>query len=111
MSSIGGSSSFNFVRGQCESAMSAVNAQKAQSTNVMDQVKSYVPKIQGAWIGGDANEFAADVARRLVPAIQDLIAAIAGINLNLTKAMSIMDQADQKAKGMADQLGGEFDAI
>ena len=70
-----------------------------------------VPKIQGAWIGGDANEFASDVARKLIPAIMELIAAIGGVNLNLTKATGVVDQADAKIKSLADGLGDMFDKI
>ena len=102
---------FNFVRSDCESIMANVGAQKQLTSGVLDQVKSYVPKVQAAWIGGDADEFAADVVKRLVPAMMELIAAIAGINLNLVKAIGIADQADHKASGMADQLGGLFDQI
>ena len=41
----------------------------------------------------------------------ELIAAIGGINLNLTKATSIIDQADAKVKSMAGELGDLFGAI
>jgi hypothetical protein len=49
-----------------------------------------------AWIGGDADSFAEKVVTKLLPAIAELIAAIAGINLNLTDATSAVDEADQK---------------
>jgi len=41
----------------------------------------------------------------------ELIAAIGGVNLNLTKATGIVDQADAKSKSMADQLGDQFSQI
>jgi hypothetical protein len=100
-----------FIRGQCENVSAGIGQQKQIVSNVMDQVKSYVPKIQAAWIGGDADEFAADVARKVVPAMLELIAAIAGINLNLDKATSIIDQADSKCKGIVDSLGDQFSQI
>jgi len=100
-----------FIRGQCENVSAGIGQQKQIVSNTLDQLKSYVPKIQSAWIGGDANEFAADVGRKLVPAMLDLIAAIAGINLNLDKATSIIDQADNACKGIVDGVGDLFSAI
>lgn len=100
-----------FLRGEVENVMSGVKQQQQVSSNVLDAIKGYVPKVQGAWIGGDANEFAADVARKIVPAMVELIAAIGGVNLNLTKATSTIDQADAKVKSMADGLGDLFGGI
>lgn len=100
-----------FIRNEVENVVAGVNQQKQMSENVLSSIQSYVPKVQSAWIGGDADEFAADVARKLVPAMIELIAAIAGINLNLSKATSIIDQADSKVRGMADGLGDLFGGI
>jgi WXG100 family type VII secretion target len=100
-----------FIRDQVENVSSTVNQQQQITSNVLDQIKGFVPKVQSAWIGGDADEFAADVARKLVPAMLELIAAIAGINLNLGKATGIVDQADNKVKGLADNLGDVFAQI
>src|SRR5574341_1168154 len=97
-----------FLRGEVDSVMAGVGQQQQIVSGVLDQIKSYVPKVQSAWIGGDADEFAADVARKVVPAMMELIAAIAGINLNLGKATGIVDQADSKVKGLADNLGELF---
>ena len=100
-----------FLRGEVENVSAGVGQQQQLVSGVLDQIKSYVPKVQSAWIGGDADEFAADVARRLIPAMMELIAAIAGINLNLTKATNTLDQADNQAQSMADSLGDQFGQI
>jgi WXG100 family type VII secretion target len=100
-----------FVRGEVDNVMSGVGQQQQIVSGLLDQVKGYVPKVQSAWIGGDADEFAADVARKLVPAMMELIAAIGGVNLNLSKAINIMDQADNKVKSIADGLGDMFSQI
>ncbi len=102
---------FQFIRAQVDNVSAGVGQQQQIVGGVLDQVKGYVPKVQSAWIGGDADEFAADVARKLIPAITELIAAIAGINLNLTKATGIVDQADTKVRGLADGLGDQFAQI
>jgi uncharacterized protein YukE len=100
-----------FIRNQVDNVTATVGQQQQVTSNVLDQIKGFVPKVQSAWIGGDADEFAADVARKLVPAMMELIAAIGGINLNLGKATGIVDQADSKAKGLADNLGELFSQI
>jgi uncharacterized protein YukE len=100
-----------FLRGEVDNVMSGVKQQQQITSGVLDQIKGFVPKVQAAWIGGDANEFAADVARKIVPAMTELIAAIGGVNLNLTKATNAIDQADAKVKSMADGLGDLFGKI
>lgn len=100
-----------FLRDQVENVVSTIGQQQGIASNVLSQIRSFIPKVQSAWIGGDADEFAADVNRKLVPAMVELIAAIGGINLNLNKATEIVDQADTKVKGLADNLGDLFAQI
>lgn len=100
-----------FLRPSVDDVMSQVSSQHQQAQNVLQTIQGFVPKVTGAWKGDDANEFAADVARKLIPAMTELIAAIAGVNLNLTKATSVMDQADSKVKSLADGLGDVFSKI
>jgi len=100
-----------FLREQVENVISGVGQQKEITTNVMETIKGYIPMVQAAWIGGDADEFAADVMRKVIPAILELIAAIAGINLNLSKATSIVDQADAKVKSLASGISDVFNSI
>jgi uncharacterized protein YukE len=100
-----------FLRNEVQNVSAGVGQQQQLASQTMDQIKSFIPKVQSAWIGGDADEFAADVGRKIIPAMVELIAAIGGINLNLNKATSIIDQADTKVKGMADQLNDVFSQI
>jgi uncharacterized protein YukE len=100
-----------FLRGEVDNVIAGVGQQQQITSQVMDQIKSFVPKVQAAWIGGDAEAFAEDVAREIIPAITELIAAIGGVNINLNSATGIVDQADQKAQGMANQLGDLFGQI
>lgn len=100
-----------FLRGDVENVMSGVEQQKQITSQLLDTIKGYVPRVTMSWIGGDADEFAADVMRKIVPAMVELIAAIAGVNLNLTKATNIIDQADSKVKSLADGIGDLFSGI
>jgi uncharacterized protein YukE len=100
-----------FLRNEVSNVSTGVGQQKQIVSGIMDTIKGYVPRVQSAWIGGDADEFAADVGRKLIPALAELIAAIGGINLNLSKATDIIDQADTKVKGLASGLGDTFAQI
>lgn len=100
-----------FLRTEVGNVMATVGQQQQITGQVLDTIKGFVPKVQSAWIGGDEDEFAADVARKIVPAMTELIAAIGGVNLNLTSATDIVDQADTKCQGMANQLGDLFGQI
>jgi len=102
---------FQIIRSEIENVSATVSQQQQVTQGVMDKIQSFPAKIQGAWIGGDADEFAADVARKVIPAITELIAAIGGINLNLSKATSTVDNADTQCQGMASQLGDVFSQI
>jgi len=102
---------FQFIREQVSNVTQNVSQQQQITSGVLDQIKASVPRIKGSWIGGDADEYESDVARKVVPAMVELIAAIAGINLNLNKATSLIDQADSKVKGLASGLGDVFSQI
>ena len=102
---------FQFVRSKVSEVSSGVSQQQQITSGVLDQIKGYIPKVQSAWIGGDEKEFEADVMRKIVPAMMELIAAIGGGNLKLNKATSVVDQADAKVKSLADELGDIFDKI
>ncbi len=102
---------FQFIRGQVEQSSSMVNQAQNITQNVMQTIQTYPNIVGNAWIGGDADSFAEKVMTKLLPAIAELIAAIAGVNLNLTDATNIVDQADQKIQGMAGQISDLFGGI
>jgi len=100
-----------FIRGQVEGVVSTASQQAGQAQQLLGQIQGFVPKVQGAWRGGDEKEFEADVQRKLIPAMMQLIAAIAGFGGNLSKATNVMDQADKKIQGLANGLGDVFGKI
>src|SRR5512135_1888511 len=95
---------FQVIFDQVNQASSMVNQSKNITSNVMQQIQGYPSIVGNAWIGGDADSFSEKVLTKLIPAIAELIAAIAGINLNLTDATDAVSQADQKVSGMANQV-------
>ena len=102
---------FQFVFPQISSVQSVVSQQQQATSGVMEVVKGYVPKIESAWEGDDAKAFAQHIASHFVPDIMALIAAIAGINTNITKAVDTVNSADSQISGLADQAGSLFDSI
>jgi hypothetical protein len=102
---------FQFIRSEAENVTSIVTQQKQITSSILDTIKSFIPRIQSAWIGGDADEFAADVGRKVVPAMLELIAAIGGTNISLSKSVSIVDQADSQIKGLAGGVRDVFSKI
>lgn len=77
----------------------------AQQSKLTEQehsiVKTFGPKIQAAWIGGDADEHAADIVRKLNPLYIEFAAAFKGVELNLTKASQAASSADSAANKLA----------
>jgi WXG100 family type VII secretion target len=102
---------FQFMFGGVSDAISQVTSQSQAVSGVQDMIKGFVPKVQGAWIGGDADEFASDVNRRLIPKIQAFIQAFSGINSNLTKSTETVQSADQQLSKLGNQIGDEFSKI
>lgn len=100
-----------FIAAQVMQVSSGVKQQQQICQQALDTIKGYVPTVQAVWTGNDATEFGNDVQRKLVPASLELIAAIAGFDLNLTKSTNIVSQADNQSKGMAEELGQEFGQI
>jgi len=76
-----------------------------QQKNATDQsqsiVKGFGPKVQSAWIGGDADEFNTDIGRKLVPKYIEFALALTGVQVNLTKSSDTASAGDKKASGLA----------
>jgi len=98
--SIGNAFQFDF--GKVGEAIGKFGQQKDMTETNQAIVKAAGPKIQSAWIGGDADEFVADIARKLMPKYAEFAAALAGIMLNLGKSSSSVSDNDKKASSLAD---------
>lgn len=102
---------FQFIFSGVQNSMAQINQARGMAQNVMSQVRSYPNVVGSAWVGGDAEAFQEKVLTKLLPAIAELIAAIAGVNLNLTDATNTVEQADNKISGMVGNLQGVFSGI
>lgn len=99
MASIGNAFQMNFT--QVAEAAKGFGQQKSLTEQGQAVVKSFGPKVQSGWIGGDADEFNADILRKLVPKYAELALAFVGIEVNLTKASEQASGADKAAAGLA----------
>ena len=102
---------FQFLQDGVQNSMSQINQARGMGQGVMSAVQQYPNVVGSAWVGGDAEAFQEKVLTKLLPAIAELIAAIAGVNLNLTDAMDAVEQADTKISGMANNIKDLFQAI
>jgi WXG100 family type VII secretion target len=99
MAGFGNTFFMNFA--QVASAAQKFGQQATQTQQIQSLVKAYGPKIQSAWIGGDADEFNADILRKLMPKFAELALAFTGIQVNLTKSSDTASAGDKKASGLA----------
>jgi len=99
MAGFGNSFFMNFA--QVGAAATKFGQQATSTQQVQSLVKAYGPKIQSAWIGGDADEFNADILRKLMPKFVELALAFTGIQVNLTKSGDTASSGDKKASGLA----------
>lgn len=102
---------FIFIRPMVDQAISTIAGEANKATSLLDGLKSVAAQVPQAWIGDDANEFAADFQRKIVAGMIELIAAIGGININLTRGANIVDNADRACRGLASGLGDVFGSI
>lgn len=102
MASIG--NAFQFIGSQVAEAVKGFAQQKGITEQNQSIVKSFGPKVQSGWIGGDADEFNADIIRKLVPKYAELAAAFKGVELNLTKSSNQVAGADKQAAGLASRF-------
>jgi len=83
--------------------------QKSLTEQSQGIVKAFGPKVISGWIGGDADEFQADIGRKLMPKYAEFALAFAGIQATLTQSTSAAQDGDKEAsslaQGFADQAG------
>ena len=92
---------FQMNPGSLMEAIKGFGQQRTMTEQAQSVVKSFGPKVQSGWIGGDADEFNADILRKLMPKYAEFAAAFTGFELNLTKSSDQTTAADKKASSLA----------
>jgi uncharacterized protein YukE len=103
---IGGNSFFMDIGKVMETAGKFAQ-QKSLTDQNHDIVKGFAQRITSAWTGKDAQEFAADIPRSLLPKYVEFALAFTGIQATLTKSSETAQASDKQSsslvKGFADQ--------
>lgn len=102
---------FWLVRPIVQQIISTVAQNAGIVSQVTQTIRGFVPKVTGSWKGGDEKAFEQAVMTQLVPAMVALHLAILGINVSFNKTMDRTDQADAKAKQIAEKLRGTYSQI
>jgi len=102
---------FQMIRSMVEQARSTIAQQATKATELQNELQEVATRVPQAWIGDDANEFSADFARRVVPAMVELAVAITGINVNLGRCIEIIDAADAQLRARVAGLTERFNRI
>jgi len=94
-----------------------VLGQLTQQLNVVQQL-ALAPMRQivqtvtgGAWIGDGANAFVQEVNSLMIPGVGKVGEQISFFSKSLQHGLDVVEQADSKAKGIAQNLGGLFGGI
>lgn len=103
---------FTFIAAQVQEQIQQFSRQADTCDRVVGNIRAGAqPIMNGAWIGKGAEAFKAEVVRRVIPQMLELIAAITGFGGKLTNAMNIVFQADKAVQGIVGQVAGIFEKI
>lgn len=94
-----------------------VLSQLMQQFNVLEEmVRSPMQNmvnslVDPVWKGDGANQFKEEVSSLFIPGVGAIGSQVKTVHGNLQRAVDVMDQADQKAQQIAQQVGDVFGAI
>lgn len=94
-----------------QNALSEIMAQKKIVEGIIDAIRGdYIPKLE-TWQGEAADAFRAEVNNRVVPEIQELIAALLGIHSGIERGCTCVQDADKKCVTQVNNLGDTYRSI
>jgi uncharacterized protein YukE len=94
-----------------EDFRSQVMGQHKAVASVQGMAKKTVQAVNGSWVGGDSEAYQNAITSQLVPAIEQLLAAIMNLGGNLGQGINIMQTADQMVGKAGDELNSIFQKI
>ena len=102
---------FTFIQAVVQQVMSTITEQINFTEEILSQIRGFVPGLESAWQGDDAEAFIQEINSRLVPEVTASVASIGGMHVGIARASEIVQAADQKARGFVTELEGVFDKI
>jgi hypothetical protein len=107
---IGGNSFFMDI-GKVAEAAGKFGQQKSLTEQSQGIVKAFGPKITSAWTGKDAQEFALDIPRKLLPKYVEFALAFTGVQATLTKSTETAGTSDKTSSGLAQGFADQASQI
>ena len=100
-----------YLRPAVSQVIGTMTQQISSLEETAGQVRRSLPEIGEAWIGEDADAFSAEVSSALIPEVAVVIATVGGMVVGISRAANVIEQADQKARGMAEELDQQLRGI
>ena len=102
--------SFSFSSAALSQITGAVGGQIKQITDLSGMVKTQGGNLitGGFWRGAGASAFEGFLGRKYLPAVAQLIAALAGMGAAASAGDSIFEAAEQKAMGKVGEMVSSF---
>jgi len=102
---------FSLIPGLAQQALGQITKQLNIVQEVQRSVTGFMPGLQEAWVGEDANAFLGEMQTRFIPEVGRLIAAIAGMPSSFDAGINLATETDQKNVSIAEEIGSAFDGI
>jgi len=102
---------FSFVRAAVSQVMRTIIDQVNFTEEILSEIRGYIPGLESAWQGDDADAFVQEINSRLVPQITAAIASVGGMHVGIARAVEVILAADRKARSYVADLENVFDNI
>lgn len=102
---------FSFIQAAVNQVLGTITEQINFTEEILSQIRGFVPGLESAWQGDDANAFIQEINSRLIPEVMASVDSIGGMQVGITRASEIVVAADQKARGYVTEIEGVFDKI
>ena len=102
---------FSLIPGIAQQALGQITKQLNSVQEVQRSVTGFMPGLQEAWVGEDANAFLGEMKSRFIPEVGRLIAAIGGMPSSFGQGINLATETDSKNVSIAEEVGSAFDEI
>ena len=102
---------FSLIPGIAQQALGQITKQLNVVQEIQRSVTGFMPGLQEAWVGEDANAFLGEMQTRFIPEVGRLIAAIGGMPSSFGQGINLATETDSKNVSIAEEVGSAFDEI
>ena len=102
---------FSLIPGIAQQALGQITKQLNVVQEIQRSVTGFMPSLQEAWVGEDANAFLGEMQTRFIPEVGRLIAAIGCMPSSFGQWINLATETDSKNVSIAEEVGSAFDEI